>query len=317
MPQVIVIAGPTASGKTALGVELALKFNGEVISADSMQLYKYMDIGTAKPDASEMKGVVHHMMDVVSPFEDYSVSRYVEDASKCADDIISRGKVPIIVGGTGLYIESLLSGRDFADNSSDGIRDELYRQYDSLGGEKMLDILRQFDPESADKLSANDKKRIVRAIEVYKATGITKTQHDLQSREIPPRYTSSRILLSFKNRADLYERINRRVDIMMEKGLYAEVKKLIEMGLKPGCTAVQAIGYKELAQVIISGGSVESAVEKIKQESRRYAKRQLSWFRRDSSAKWLLWDKTLDYDYGLHILTDYLIEEGYNISVKE
>ncbi|MBQ8974241.1 MAG: tRNA (adenosine(37)-N6)-dimethylallyltransferase MiaA, partial [Oscillospiraceae bacterium] len=231
------------------------------------------------------------------------------------DDILARGRVPVIVGGTGLYKDSLLRGRTFAEKVDDSLRQELNRQYDELGGEEMLSRLRQFDPGSAAALSANDRHRIVRAFEIYRSTGKTKTQHDIETQRVPRRYDAMCAVLSFKNRGDLYERIDLRVDDMLRRGLTDEVRDLLDMGLTQRSTAMQAIGYKELAEVILHGGDIDEAVEKIKQSSRRYAKRQLSWFRRYDDAIRILWDKTPDNEYGIHILTDYLTREGYNISV--
>lgn len=306
IPTIAVITGPTATGKSALGVALAKKLNGEIVSADSMQIYRYMDVGTAKPSAVEMDGVQHHMLDVVSPFESYSVARYVEDAARCVDDILGRGKLPILVGGTGLYIESLLSGRTFAETGDETLRAELAARYDSQGAEALLEELRRVDPASAARLHANDKKRIIRALEIYKLTGRTITEHDALTRAQPPRYRGRTIALNFADRADLYEHIDRRVDKMMAQGLEQEVRRLLEMGLTAQHTAMQAIGYKELAAAVQSGGDIEPAVEKIKQESRRYAKRQLSWFHRDKSIRWILWEKEPDFDTGLQISTQYL-----------
>lgn len=303
IPKIAVITGPTATGKTALGVALAKKTGGEIVSADSMQIYKHMDVGTAKPDTAEMAGVKHHMIDIVSPFENYSVARYVRDAAACVDDIILRGKLPIIVGGTGLYIDSLIAGRDFSAEGDDDLRRELSIRYDRLGGERMLSELRKVDRESADRLHANDKKRIVRALEVYQTAGMTITEHDKRTKSLPPRYEARKIALSFADRALLYDRINRRVDTMLEKGLLNEVRMLLDMGLTRAHTAMQAIGYKEMIGVIVDNESMNDAVKRIKMESRRYAKRQLSWLRRDKSLHWIMWEKEPDFDNGLQIST--------------
>ena len=305
-PLVLVITGPTATGKTALAVELAKNLNGEVVSADSMQIYKYMDIGTAKVTEEEKCGVPHHMVDCVSPFEDYSAARYVEDASLCCDDILSRGKLPIIAGGTGLYIDSLLAGRTFAQRGDEGIRVRLSAEYDELGGEALHERLKKADLETAARLHANDKKRIVRALEIFEATGIPMSEHDRLSRLVPPKYRAAKIALSFEDREDLYSRIDRRVDLMMEAGLVDEVAKLLEMGLTAKHTAMQAIGYKELVDAIQNGESYDLAADKIKQESRRYAKRQLSWLRRDESINWIFWKKTPKIDTALQISTEIL-----------
>ena len=304
--KIVIITGPTATGKTALGALLAKNANGEVVSADSMQVYKQMDVGTAKPTDREMLGVPHHMISIVPPSENYSVSRYVEDASACVDDILSRNMLPVIVGGTGLYIDSLRSGRVFSERADAGLRQELEREYDKIGGHAMLEKLAEFDRESARKLNANDKKRIVRAFEVFHATGKTISQHNHETQTLPPRYDSVKIALTFSDRAQLYSRIDRRVDLMVASGLEREVRSLLRTGVSPHCTAMQAIGYKEMADAVLGRCTIEEAVEKIKMESRRYAKRQLSWLRRDESVKWLEWDKTPDFDLGLSFSTKYL-----------
>ncbi len=294
--RVIVITGPTATGKTALSVELALRLGGEVVSADSMQLYRRMDIGTAKVSPSETRGVPHHMVDVAEPEENFSVSRWVDMAAECCEDILARGKVPIITGGTGLYIDSLLSGRDFAaaPDTDEALRQRLSEEYDSIGGEAFREKLREVDPERAEKLHAADKKRLTRAMEVYLLTGETITAHDERTRAIPPRYESLRLALTYENRDTLYERIDRRVDIMVEAGLFEEVESLLHSGLSESCTAMQAIGYKEPAAFYAGKCSREEAIDKIKQESRRYAKRQLTWLRRDSGLHWILRDGVPD-----------------------
>ncbi|MDO5444141.1 MAG: tRNA (adenosine(37)-N6)-dimethylallyltransferase MiaA [Eubacteriales bacterium] len=285
MNKVIVIAGPTASGKTALSLDLALRLGGEIVSADSMQIYRRMDIGTAKATPEEQAIVPHHMIDIVDPGENYSVARYVEEASACCEDILSRGKVPVITGGTGLYIDSLLSGRDFGEyDGSESLREELNSRYDNSGGEKMLSDLKEFDPERASILHASDKKRIVRAFEVYILSGETITAHDERTKSIPPRYSSLYMIPGFTDRSLLYNRIDLRVDEMMSSGLVSEVKALLESGLSAECTAMQAIGYKETAQHLDGSFSLPEATDLIKQASRRYAKRQLTWFNRHAEA---------------------------------
>ena len=304
--QILVITGPTATGKTALGVALAQTLGGEVVSADSMQIYKGMDIGTAKPSAEEMQGVKHHMFDVAEPAEDFSVSRYVEMAAACVEDIRARGKLPILVGGTGLYIDSLLSGRSFAEKGDGVLRETLGAEYDTVGGEKMLEKLAVFDPERAKKLAANDKRRIVRAIEIYQLTGKTITQHDAETQALPPRYESVRIALSFRDREDLYARIDRRVDLMMEQGLTEEVRALLDAGVPDESTAMQAIGYKEMAEALRGMCSIEEAAERIKLGSRRYAKRQLTWLRRDKAIHWIEWDRTPNLAEGIRLSTEFI-----------
>ena len=289
--RVLVITGPTAAGKTALGVELALRLGGEVISADSMQLYRGMDIGTAKVRPEEMRGVPHHLIDVAEACENWSVSRWTDAAAAAAEDIFSRGHVPVIVGGTGLYIDSLLSGRDFAPAPGDmALRDCLSREYDAVGGEAFREKLRAVDPERAEKLAPADKKRLVRALEIYRLTGQTATEHDRRTRALPPRWPSMRIGVSFASREDLYRRIDRRADTMLREGLLAEVEALLASGTDEKSTAMQAIGYKELASFLRGERTLEQAAEDIRRESRRYAKRQLTWLRRDRELHWLLWE---------------------------
>lgn len=306
--RVIVVAGPTASGKTRLSIELAEKLNGEIVSADSMQIYKRMNIGTAKATQEETSRVPHHMLDVAEPGEDYSVARYVEDASRCCDDIIARGKIPVITGGTGLYIDSLLSGRNFAarQDSDDTLREDLLREFDEVGGEEMLRRLHEVDPERAEKLNTGDKRRIVRALEIYKLTGITATEHDRRTQALPKAYDACYFVLNFKDRADLYSRIDKRVDIMEQQGLFKEVEELLASGFPESCTAMQAIGYKEVVSALKGEISKQDALDLIKQSSRRYAKRQLTWFRKNKDACWIEFDKEPDYDAALSQALDYI-----------
>ena len=304
--QVIVVCGPTATGKTALGIELALRYGGEIVSADSMQVYRRMDIGTAKASAEERARVPHHMLDVCEPWEDYSVSRYVQEAAAVCDRLLAEGKLPVIVGGTGLYIDSLLSGRDFAarDAGDEGLRAALSADYDRLGGEAMLETLRAFDPERAARLHPGDKRRIVRAIEIYRLTGKTITRHDEETRALPPRYEALTLALTFADRADLYARIDRRVEQMVAAGLFEEVEGLLREGLSPACTAMQAIGYKEAAQALRGEMTRQEAVALIQMNSRRYAKRQLTWFGRNPHARWIRWEKEPDLAQALESLTE-------------
>ena len=312
--KIIVIAGPTASGKTRLAIELAHIYNGEIVSADSMQIYRRMDIGTAKATPEERAAAVHHMIDVADPEENYSVARYVEEAAKCCEDIISRGKLPILAGGTGLYIDSLISGRDFAVKEEDNaLRDELSEYYDRIGGEAMLEELRTFDPERAEKLAANDKRRIVRAVEIYKLTGITITEHDRRTQAIPPRYDAATIFLNYRDRAELYRRIDARVDEMVHEGLFAEVEGLLKDGVPETCTSMQAIGYKEPVAALKGEMTCEEAVELIKLSSRRYAKRQLTWFNRNRDSLRILWDEKPDFNAACRLSTEFLAARGYDV----
>lgn len=310
-PKLVVITGPTASGKTALGVALARRLGGEVVSADSMQIYRGMDIGTAKPTPEEMQGVPHHMIDIADPAENYSVSRYAKEAVACVDDILARGKLPIVVGGTGLYIDSLIAGRTFADGTADtALRQELSERYDEIGGEGLLGELRKVDPERAAKLHPADKKRIVRAMEVYILTGRTITQHDAETRAVPPRYDAAKIALDFAVRQDLYDRIDRRVDIMVQQGLFDEVRALLAAGVPADCTAMQAIGYKEAVAAVQGKAAPQDAVAAIQLASRRYAKRQLTWLRRDQDLFWLRHEKTPDMDRACRLSTQFLSARG-------
>jgi len=283
-----VITGPTATGKTAFGIELAKKHSGEIVSADSMQVYKYMNIGTAKPAIEERQGIPHHMIDIVLPWDHYSVARYVREATLCIDDIIKRGKKPILVGGTGLYIDSLLAGREFAEKGDENLRKKLEERYEIIGGEALLKELNEFDPITAQKLYPNDKKRIVRAHETYLTTGKTQAAHDEETKQIPPRYKAEKYALTYEDRATLYENIDKRVDNMIKSGLETEVANLIEMCKDKKSTAMQAIGYKEIAEVLKGKTSRAEAIEKVKMESRRYAKRQLTWLRRDKTLTWIV-----------------------------
>ena len=287
MNNIICIAGPTASGKTALAVALAKKLGGEVISCDSMQIYKGMDIGTAKPTFEEMEGIPHHMLDVVAPTEEFSVSRYCEMATPILDDILARGKVAIIAGGTGLYMDALIRGNSFAPCPSTGMREKLEAQADRDGMEAMLKLLETIDPDSAAKLHLADRKRIIRALEVYYETGETITAHNLKTQQIPPKYTATWFALEDENRQDLYDRIDSRVDKMLEAGLVEEIRGLLDAGIPEKCTAMQAIGYKEFIAYMNGQCDLDVAVNLVQQASRHYAKRQLTWFRRNENIHWL------------------------------
>ena len=311
MEKVIVIAGPTASGKTALAIELARSLGGEIVSADSMQIYRGMDIGTAKATPEERARAPHHMLDVAPPEENYSAARYVEDAARCCEDIISRGGVPIIAGGTGLYIDSLISGRSFAARDEDeNVRAALYERYDSEGGAAMLDALRDIDPERAARLAPGDRRRIVRALEIYAVTGQTATAHDAATRAIPPRYDAARIVLGFARREALYARIDARVDKMIKDGLFDEVEALLSHGVGAECTAMQAIGYKEAVRALRGEMSRAEAAELIKLNSRRYAKRQMTWFRRWEDALRIDWEDAPDFERARRVSTEFLHSRG-------
>ena len=287
MKNLICIAGPTASGKTALSIALAKELGGEIVSCDSMQVYKRMDIGTAKPTAQEMENIPHHMLSVAEPWEDFSVGKYCDMATPIVDDILAWGKTAIIVGGTGLYMDALMRGNTFAPCPSTGCREKLEKLAEDEGIEAVIAHLREVDPESAERLHPSDQKRIIRAMEVYLETGKTITQHNLETQQIPPRYNPVWFALEDADRATLYERIDRRVEVMLQQGLLEEIKALLQEGVPEKCTAMQAIGYKEFVDALAGRSSVEAAVALVQQSSRKYAKRQLTWFRRNPAIHWL------------------------------
>ena len=270
-----------------------------------------MDIGTAKPTRAEMRGVPHHMLDVADPEEDFSVARYVELAARCVDDILARGKLPIVAGGTGLYIDSLLSGRTFARFDPDSpLRQELEEELARRGGAALLEELARVDPDTAARLHPNDGKRIVRALEVYRSTGTTLTEHNAMTRSLPLRYDALTLTLAFRRREDMWSRIDRRVDRMMADGLAGEVRALLDSGVPDRCTAMQAIGYKEMAAALRGDGDTARAAEEIKLRSRQYAKRQLTWFRRNGDARWIRWETRPNFAAALQTSTEYMGEFG-------
>lgn len=287
----ISVIGPTASGKTGLAVELAKHFNGEVVSADSMQIYKGMQIATAKPTIQEMQGIKHHLIDFLQPDQTYSVAMYVNDAKKCIKDIHSRGKLPFVVGGTGLYVDSLLNNVKFSEEERDRkICNELNEIYKTQGVDALLDILSEFDDKSAQRLKAEkNPKRIIRAIEFYKTTGKTITEQIENSKLEPSPYNTIKLGLNFKDRQVLYDRINKRVNLMLDNGLLDEAKKVLSNNLSQ--TSVKAIGYKELIPYFNCEKTLEECVENLKRETRRYAKRQITWFKRDKEINWLYVDE--------------------------
>lgn len=291
--KMLAVVGPTASGKTDLAIKLAKKYNGEIVSADSMQIYKGMEIASAKPTEEEMQGIPHHLMSFISPSDTFSVSDYVRLASEVIDDIISRGKMPILCGGSGLYIRSLIDNITFApDKPDEQLREQLNERYEKEGGEALLEELREFDPETAEKLSANDGKRIIRAIEIYRSTGITMSQHISLSKLEPSPYDVTAIGLAFADRQNLYDRINRRVDEMLKRGLIEEAESFYSS--EKSITSSAAIGYKELKPYLDGKITLEAAAEKLKMESRRYSKRQMTWFRRDDYIRWIEVDRCDD-----------------------
>lgn len=286
----LVVGGPTASGKTRLAAELALRHNGEVVSADSMQIYRGMEIGTAKPTPEETLGVPHHLMGYVEPGKSFSVADYVALAKKTIADIHSRGKLPVLAGGTGLYIRSLITNTQFTEVDNDpALRAQLQKRAEQEGAECLLQELAEFDPESAQRIEPRNLPRLIRAIELYRVTGVTMTEHLRRSRLAPSPYHACFLCLGFRDREKLYERINLRVDEMFQRGLVEEARALLHM--PNGATAMQAIGYKELLPYFYGEITLPEAKETIQRETRRYAKRQLTWFRREEQARWLYVDE--------------------------
>ena len=302
-PTVIVICGPTASGKTALSIKLAKQINGEIISSDSMQIYKHMDIGTAKPNKEEMQGIPHHLLDFVEPNQRYSVAEFKKDAEAAIKDILAKGKTPIIVGGTGLYVDSLIYGIEYQDIQLDkNYRNELEQRVINEGLEKLYEEAHKIDPQAMEKISINDKKRIMRVLEIYKATGKNKTEQEIESRKKGVKYDYKVFAINWE-REKLYERINKRVDIMIEQGLIQEVEQLLKK-YNEFPTAMQGLGYKEVVEHLQGHMTYEEMIEKIKMETRRYAKRQLTWFRKNKETIWL--DATKEKDYNVSQIENYI-----------
>lgn len=313
MIKIAAVVGPTASGKTALSVTLAEKFSGEIVSADSMQIYKGMDIATAKPTEEEKRSIPHHMMDFLSPDVKYSVSDYVKDAKKCVSEIASRGKLPIVAGGTGLYVDSLLTNTDFGempDNSK--IRKELQARLESEGNSAMLGELIKIDPECAKTLHENNAGRIIRALEVYYLTGVTMTELKRRSHLTPSEYDVCIIGINYKDRDVLYSRIDKRVDMMVNDGLIEEAKRYAD--LCPDTTSAQAIGYKELKPYFDGEITLECALDNLKRATRRYAKRQITWFKRNGNINWIYPDEDKDYiNTAENIISEFLKKGGDSV----
>ena len=296
MNKVIVIAGPTATGKTALSVALSKELGGEVVSADSVQIYKGLNIGSAKPTKEEMQGVPHHMMDILEPDDSFSVANFCARAKEVISEIQSRGKVPVVTGGTGLYISSLVDNVSFIQEETDkSVREKLAQELETFGKEAMHERLTEIDPEAAARLHPADEKRVIRALEVYEETGKTITQHNLETKAVPPRYRPVWIGLDYQNRAALYRRIDLRVENMLSNGLLDEIRALLALGVSPKTTAMQAIGYKEFFGYLSGACSLDEAAALCKQRSRNYAKRQLTWFRRNPDVHWLRMTGTEDF----------------------
>ena len=290
---VIAVIGPTASGKTGLAVAIAKKFGGEVVSADSMQIYSELTVGTAKPTEKEMDGIPHHLVGHKSIDEEYSVADYVEEAKKAIEDIVSRGKIPVLCGGTGLYVDSLLSNTEFSEIKSDiSIREKYLEFAKTNGNEALFEKLREIDPETALKTHANNLSRVVRALEVYEITGKTMSEHQKDSHPVPSIYDVCYIGTNFSEREKLYSRIEQRIDEMLEEGVEKEARFLFEHD--GTCTAAQAIGYKEFYPFFRGEMSREEAISVLKKETRHYAKRQITWFKRNTNINWIIKDEFLD-----------------------
>lgn len=312
---VVAVVGPTATGKTRLAVEISIRYGGEVVSADSMQIYRGLDIGTAKPSADEMRGIPHHLIDFLDPSAAFSVADYVGLASEQIAEIYARGRLPVIAGGTGLYVRSLLTNVSFAPQGRDDtLRECLQKKAETEGPESLAEELRSFDPESAQRIHPNNIGRMIRAIEVYRVTGVTMTEQMKRSKEVPPPYNDVVIGLTYRDREKLYRAINLRVDKMMQAGLLQEAEKVYQLPFPS--TAAQAIGYKEFFPYFRGECSLEDSVESVKRESRRYAKRQLTWFRRDEKINWLFVDEAADFGE-LFAQTCNIIEQAIPVSFAD
>lgn len=285
--KMIAVAGPTASGKTSLGIAIAQALKGEVISCDSMQIYRNMTIATAAPTSEEMQGIPHHLVGILDPKEEYSVAQFCKDAGAAASEINQRGKLPVLVGGTGLYMQSFAENLTFSGSNSAEVRATLQARLEQEGAEVLLKELFQIDPEYAAKLHLADVKRITRALEIYYSDGITMTHQVERSHDTPTPYDTLYIGITFADRQKLYDRINRRVDIMVEQGLVQEAEQAYN---NRGLTAAQAIGHKELFDYFDGTATLEECIERLKMQTRRYAKRQLSWFRRNEQMHWIYAD---------------------------
>ena len=310
-PKILCVVGPTACGKTAMGIALAKRYNGEVVSVDSMQIYRGMTIGTAAPTQEEMDGVPHHMVAVAEPTENWSAARYAAAAIPVVDDILARGKLPILVGGTGLWLDAVVKGHGFAAGHAGGeARKELQQRLEQEGMEPLWQELERIDPEAAKRLHPADEKRVLRALEVYLETGKTITQHNEETKAIPPRYDAVWIGLQFADRQDMRRLIDLRVDKMVEEGLLREVQQLLASGLPRDATALQAIGYKEFLGVAEGSITAEEAIAEVKLRSRQYAKRQLTWLRKNQNIHWIFWEKQRDFARALQLSTEILTAEG-------
>ena len=310
-PKILCVVGPTACGKTALGVALARRYNGEVVSADSMQIYRGMTIGTAAPTQEEMEGVPHHMIAVADPTESWSAARYAVEAAKVIDDILARRKLPILVGGTGLWLDAVVKGHGFAAGHAGGqVRRNLQSRLEQEGMAPLWAELEAIDPAAAARLHPADEKRVLRALEVYYETGRTITEHNEETKALPPRYDAIWIGLQFRHRQDMRDLIDLRVDKMVQAGLLEEVRSLLASGIPAGATALQAIGYKEFLGVAAGVLTEEEAIAEVKLRSRQYAKRQLTWLRKNGAIHWIYWEKERDFARALRLSTEILTAHG-------
>ena len=310
-PKILCVVGPTACGKTAMGIALAKRYNGEVVSVDSMQIYRGMTIGTAAPTQEEMEGVPHHMVAVAEPTENWSAARYAAAAIPVVDDILARGKLPSLVGGTGLWLDAVVKGHGFAAGHAGGeSRKVLQQRLEQEGMEPLWQELERIDPEAAKRLHPADEKRVLRALEVYLETGKTITQHNEETKAIPPRYDAVWIGLQFTDRQDMRRLIDLRVDKMVEAGLLREVQQLLASGIPRDATALQAIGYKEFLGVAEGSITAQEAIAEVKLRSRQYAKRQLTWLRKNQNIHWIFWEKQRDFARALQLSTEILTAEG-------
>ena len=310
-PRVLCVVGPTASGKTKMGVLLARHYGGEVVSVDSMQIYRGLTVGTAAPTPEEQMGIPHHMVGVASVEESWSVARFVREADGCIQDILRRGKLPVLVGGTGLYLDAILAGRDFAPGLQGGeTRRQLEERLEREGIDPLREELAAVDPDSVRRIAPADAKRLLRALEVYYETGETITAHNARTAALPPKYEALTIGLAFRDREEMKALIDRRVDQMAQSGLLEEVDWLLRQDLPPSATALQAIGYKEFAAYRRGEAALEEALELVKLRSRQYAKRQLTWMRRRQDIHWYFWEGERDFPAALQDATKYLSARG-------
>ncbi len=315
MDKIICVTGPTACGKTRMGVALAKRFGGEVVSVDSMQIYRGLSIASAAPTQAEMEGIPHHMVAVADPREDWSAARFTQAADRCVQEILARGRMPVLVGGTGLYLESIVAGRSFPAGQAGGeVRRQLTQRLEREGAAPLYAELQAVDPEAAARISPNDAKRLLRALEISLETGETVTAHARADAQRPPKYDAAWLGLAYADRAHMRRQIDLRADAMAAAGLLEEIRALAALDLPPGATICQAIGYKELLPVLRGEISLEAGLEEVKLRSRQYAKRQLTWLRRRRDIHWIFWDDVPNLSAGLQDATDLLTVLGYHMT---